>query len=199
MRRRKDGRIIDVSVTISPVRDSQGRIVGVSKIARDITAAKADQQTLLEREAHLQSVLDTVPDAMIVIDTRGIIQSFSSAAERTVRLFREGSSGMNVSMLMPEPDRGRHDGYLARYLATGERRIIGIGRLVVGQRRDGTTFPMELAVGEVRLGDKRFFTGFIRDLTERAADAAKIAGTASRTGPHGALHRAGRDGVHSGT
>jgi two-component system sensor kinase FixL len=163
----KDGQIIDVSVTISPVRDGKGVIVGASKIARDITAAKRDQKILLEREAHLQSVLDTVPDAMIVIDPSGVIQSFSSAAERMFGYSAKETFGRNVRMLMPEPDRGRHDGYLARYMTTGERRIIGIGRLVTGQRRDGTTFPMELAVGEVRLGEKRLFTGFIRDLTER--------------------------------
>ena len=173
-RRRKDGQIIDVSVTISPVRDSVGTIVGASKIARDISAAKKAQQMLLEREAHLQSVLDTVPDAMIVIDTRGIIQSFSSAAERMFGYSAQEASGRNVSILMPEPDRGRHDGYLDRYMETGERRIIGIGRLVVGQRRDGSTFPMELAIGEVRLGDRRLFTGFIRDLTEREQTQQKL-------------------------
>jgi two-component system sensor kinase FixL len=173
-RRCKDGHIIDVSVTISPVRDDEGAIVGVSKIARDITAAKSAQQTLLEREAHLQSILDTVPDAMIVIDPGGIIQSFSSAAERMFGYSATEAAGRNVSMLMPEPDRGRHDGYLGRYMETGERRIIGIGRLVAGQRRDGTTFPMELAVGEVQLGAKRFFTGFVRDLTEREQTQHKL-------------------------
>jgi two-component system sensor kinase FixL len=173
-RRRKDGRIIDVSVTVSPLTDEEGRIVGASKVARDVTAAKASQLALLEREAHLKSVLDTVPDAMIVIDTKGLIQSFSAAAEKTFGYSAAEAAGRNVSMLMPEPDRGRHDGYIARYLTTGEQRIIGIGRLVVGQRRDGTTFPMELAIGEVRLGEKRFFTGFVRDLTEREQTQQKL-------------------------
>ena len=173
-RRRKDGRIIDVSVTVSPLADEEGRIVGASKVARDITAAMASQQALLEREAHLKSVLDTVPDAMIVIDTKGLIQSFSAAAEKTFGYSAAEAAGRNVSMLMPEPDRARHDSYIARYLTTGEQRIIGIGRLVVGQRRDGTTFPMELAIGEVRLGEKRFFTGFVRDLTEREQTQQKL-------------------------
>jgi two-component system sensor kinase FixL len=173
-RRRKDGKIIDVSVTISPVVGASGQIIGASKIARDITQEKKAQQSLLEREAHLQSVLDTVPDAMIVIDTRGIIQSFSRAAERLFGYSAGEAAGRNVSMLMPEPDRGRHDGYLARYLDTGERRIIGIGRLVIGLKRDGTTFPMELAVGEVRMGERRFFTGFVRDLTEREQTQQKL-------------------------
>lgn len=173
-RQRKDGRIIDVSVTVSPLADEEGRIVGASKVARDVTAAMASQQVLLEREAHLQSVLDTVPDAMIVIDTKGLIQSFSAAAEKTFGYTAAEAAGRNVSILMPEPDRGRHDAYIARYLTTGEQRIIGIGRLVVGQRRDGTTFPMELAIGEVRLGEKHFFTGFVRDLTEREQTQQKL-------------------------
>lgn len=166
-RRRKDGEIIDVSVTVSPVFDDQGVLIGASKIARDITAGRIAEHALREREAHLQSVLDTVPDAMVVIDTRGIIQSFSATAEKQFGYRPEEVVGHNVSMLMPEPYRSQHDGYLARYLATGERRIIGIGRLVVGQRKDGSTFPMELAVGEMRSGERRFFTGFLRDLTER--------------------------------
>jgi two-component system, LuxR family, sensor kinase FixL len=173
-RRRKDGQIIDVSVTISPVTDLSGKISAASKIARDITAATKAQQLLQEREAHLQSVLDTVPDAMIVIDTRGIIQSFSATAQTMFGYGAEEAIGKNVSILMPDPDKSRHDGYLARYMTTGERHIIGIGRLVVGQRHDGATFPMELAIGEVRLENKRFFTGFVRDLTERQQSQQKL-------------------------
>ena len=129
---------------------------------------------LREREAHLQSILDTVPDAMIVIDTRGLIQSFSAAAERQFGWAGPEVLGRNVDMLMPTPYREAHDGYLLRYLTTGERRIIGIGRLVVGQRRDGSTFPMELAVGEMRVGESRYFTGFIRDLTERQQTETRL-------------------------
>lgn len=163
----KDGRLIDVSVTVSPVRDGDGALIGASKIARDVTASHAAQAALVEREAHLQSVLDTVPDAMVVIDTRGIMRSFSAAAEKLFGYRANEAIGRNVGILMPEPYRGQHDAYLSRYLATGEKRIIGVGRLVVGQRRDGSTFPMELAVGEMRSGERRFFTGFVRDLTER--------------------------------
>jgi two-component system sensor kinase FixL len=121
----------------------------------------------LAREAHLQSILDTVPEAMIVIDEFGNMQSFSSAAERLFGCKSADIIGKNIKMLMPEPYRTGHDGYINRYRKTGERRIIGIGRVVVGQRVDGSTFPMELAVGEMRSGDRQFFTGFIRDLTER--------------------------------
>lgn len=119
------------------------------------------------RQAHLQSILETVPEAMIVIDARGVMQSFSAAAVRLFGWTPEMAVGRNVSILMPAPYRSEHDGYLDRYMGTGERRIIGVGRIVVGQRRDGSTFPMELAVGEARVGDSRFFTGFVRDLTER--------------------------------
>jgi len=166
-RRRKDGEIIDVSLTASPLRDGFGRLVGASKVARDITAAKRSQTTLAEREAHLQSVLDTVPDAMVVIDTQGIMQSFSATAERLFGYTVAEAIGQNVKILMPSPYREQHDDYLGRYLATGERRIIGIRRIAVGQRKDGSTFPMELSVGEMRSGERRFFTGFVRDLTER--------------------------------
>lgn len=126
------------------------------------------------REAHLSSILDTVPEAMIVIDEAGIMQSFSSAAERLFGYSAAEALGKNVKMLMPSPYRESHDGYVQRYLTTGERRIIGIGRVVVGERQDGSTFPMELAVGEMRSGERRFFTGFIRDISERQQTEARL-------------------------
>ena len=115
---------------------------------------------------HLQSILDTVPDAMVVIDGKGLIQSFSAAAERLFGWRADEVIGQNVGALMPEPYRAAHDGYLERYHRTGERRIIGIGRVVVGARKDGSTFPMELSIGET-VGGEPFFTGFVRDLSER--------------------------------
>ena len=125
------------------------------------------QDGLISREAHLQAILATVPDAMVVIDDRGVIQSFSAAAERLFGYAAGEVQGRNVSMLMPEPYRHEHDGYLGRYMTTGEQRIIGVGRVVVGQREDGSTFPMELSVGEVALERKKQFIGFVRDLTRR--------------------------------
>ena len=126
------------------------------------------------REAHLSSILDTVPDAMIVIDEAGLMQSFSKAAERLFGYTAAEVLGRNVKILMPSPYRDDHDGYLRRYERTGERRIIGIGRVVVGERKDGSTFPLELAVGEMRSGNRRYFTGFIRDLTERQQAEARL-------------------------
>ncbi len=126
-----------------------------------------EPDALASESALLRSILETVPDAMVVIDHRGIVQSFSSAAERLFGYSPAEVCGHNVRMLMPSPYREQHDGYLERYLTTGERRIIGIGRVVVGLRKDGSTFPMELSVGEVNQNGHRLFTGFVRDLTER--------------------------------
>ncbi|MDX9999144.1 MAG: PAS domain S-box protein [Phenylobacterium sp.] len=136
-------------------------------LRRTVAHRERTLQELQQREAHLQSILDTVPDAMVVIDEKGVIQSFSAAAERLFGWSSGEAVGRNVSMLMPSPYREEHDSYMQRYLTTGERRIIGIGRVVVGERRDGSTFPMELAVGEMRSADTRYFTGFLRDLSER--------------------------------
>jgi two-component system sensor kinase FixL len=134
-----------------------------------------EQETAAAAEsAMLRSILETVPDAMVVIDQRGVIQQFSKTAERLFGWPAAEVCGQNVRILMPTPYREQHDGYMTRYLTTGERRIIGIGRVVVGQRRNGSTFPMELSVGEVNQGDRRLFTGFVRDLTERQRTRARL-------------------------
>lgn len=141
------------------------------KVAGDLLALT---DSLRAREAHLQSILATVPDAMIVIDARGMVQSFSAAAERQFGYRAEDVIGQNVKMLMPPPYRENHDSYINRYQRTGERRIIGIGRVVVGARKDGSTFPMELTVGEMKSNNAQFFTGFVRDLTERQLTEARL-------------------------
>ncbi len=147
----------------------RGELLRRARISATASATDADA-----RAAHLASILDSIPDAMIVIDEHGLIQSFSSAAERLFGYTAADVVGKNVKLLMPSPYREDHDGYLARYMRTGERRIIGIGRVVVGQRHDGSTFPMELAVGEMHVRSRRFFTGFIRDLTERQQTEARL-------------------------
>jgi two-component system sensor kinase FixL len=134
----------------------------------------AAARVLQERDAHLQSIFDTAPEAMIVISEAGIIQSYGAASERMFGWRPSEVMGRNINMLMPEPFRTQHDGYIQRYLTTGEKRIIGIGRIVVGQRKDGSTFPMELAVGEVHSANARFFTGFVRDLTEAQESEARV-------------------------
>ncbi len=144
------------------------------QLQRSRIRAAASTRDALAREAHLASILDTVPDAMIVIDEGGIVQSFSPAAERLFGYSAADMIGKNVKMLMPSPYRESHDGYIKQYLRTGQRRIIGIGRVVVGERKDGSTFPMELAVGEMRSSDRHFFTGFIRDITQRQQSEARL-------------------------
>jgi two-component system, LuxR family, sensor kinase FixL len=119
------------------------------------------------QEAHLRSILDTIPDAMVVIDVRGRILSFSAAAERMFGFSESDVLGENISALMPSPDRELHDSYLEHYIATGVRKMIGIGRVTTARHRDGSTFPIDLHVGEARIGNERVFTGFMRDLTER--------------------------------
>ncbi|WP_371135645.1 sensor protein FixL [Bradyrhizobium sp.] len=156
------------------VRDEAGVARHVSGIAFDINGEKQLEETLRTRENHLRSILDTVPDAMIVIDGHGIMQFFSTAAERQFGYSEDEAIGQNVSMLMPEPDRTRHDSYLARYQSTRERHIIGIGRIVTGKRRDGTTFPMHLSIGEMQSGGEPYFTGFVRDLTEHQQTQARL-------------------------
>ena len=120
-----------------------------------------------QAEAWSEAILESAVDAIITIDEQGIVQALNPAA---IRLFGHAPTeviGRNVSMLMPEPHRSEHDGHLERYRRTGERRIIGIGREVMGMRKDGTTFPADLAISEVVLGSHRIFTGIIRDISER--------------------------------
>lgn len=134
----------------------------------------ATKTALRAAEARLRSILQTVPDAMIIIDERGRIESLSTTAERLFGYSMEEIAGKNIKQFMPAPHREHHDDYLQRYLRTGERHIIGIGRVVVGQRKDGTTFPMHLTIGELRLADRHYFTGFIRDLTDQQLTESRL-------------------------
>lgn len=156
------------------VKDAEGKPSHLSGIVLDIDNEKGLEDALRSRENHIRSILDTVPDAMVVIDKYGVMQFFSNAAERQFGYNEAEAIGKNVSILMPEPDRSRHDGYLARYLATGDRRIIGIGRIVTGRRKDGTTFPMHLTIGEMQSAGEPYFTGFVRDLTEQQQTQARL-------------------------
>jgi two-component system sensor kinase FixL len=106
-------------------------------------------------EERLRSLLESAVDAIIVIDERGTIEAFNPGAERLFGYHKAEAIGRNVKMLMPSPDREQHDAYVSRYLATGQRRIIGIGRDVIGMRKDGTTFPVHLSVGEMVIGGVR--------------------------------------------
>jgi PAS domain S-box-containing protein len=164
---KKDGSVVSVS-TLWVARKSEDDVIhAVLQNNSDITGLKRAQDEIAAREAHLRSILDTVPEAMIVIDANGSVTSFSAAAAQLFGYRPEEVVGQNVKMLMPAPYRGEHDGYIGHYLRTGEARIIGYGRVVKGLTKDGAIFPMELAVGEARSDGQRIFTGFIRDLTSR--------------------------------
>lgn len=173
-RLRKDGSEFLAHVTMTALYDKEGELKGFGKVIRDVTDQRANERKLGASASHVRSILATVPDAMVVIDEAGRILSFSNAAERLFGYAEAEVIGSNVSRLMPSPDRERHDSYLRRYLDTGEKRIIGTGRTVVGLRRDGTVFPMELSVGEAISEGDRVFTGFVRDLTQRHAQDHRI-------------------------
>lgn len=134
------------------------------------TQSEHRDQTLTaleETASHYKAILETTVDAIITIDSHGLVQTFNAAAENIFGYRAEEVIGNNVKMLMPEPYHSEHDGYIGRYLKTGVPKIIGTGRQVNGLRKDGTEFPMDLAVSEVPLKDKRLFAGIIRDMTER--------------------------------
>jgi two-component system sensor kinase FixL len=170
----KGGRRFLVEANISSINDYYGKHIGFGQVVRDITEENLRAQQIEASEAQLRSILETVPDAMVTIDERGRVESFSKAAERLFGYRADEVIGQNVAMLMPADEAERHDGYLARYHATGERRIIGFQRRVMGQRKDGSIFPHELFVSEAYGGGRRFYTGFLRDLTEREAAQASL-------------------------
>ena len=167
VRIRKDGSRLDVSLGISPVYDLENRLMGISAIARDVTQRKKAEAALMESQARVHAIFETSVDAVITIDEHGIIESANPATERLFGYTTGEMIGQNVKMLMPAPYHDEHDQYLRNYLETGQKKIIGLGREVVARRKDGSTFPVDLAVSEVRFGNQRIFTGFIRDISER--------------------------------
>lgn len=163
-----------VECRMARLENLDGGVAGVVMTARDISDRELSARVVADGESLIHAILDTVPDAMVVIDEAGRITSFSAAAERLFGYAEADVLGSNVSMLMPSPHREAHDNYLLRYLQTGEKRIIGIGRVVEGIRRDGMVFPMELSVGDASAGEHRVFTGFVRDLSERVEAEAQL-------------------------
>ncbi len=125
------------------------------------------ESALLDSEERIRGILNTAVEGIITIDERGIVDSMNPSAEKLFGYRADEVIGKNVSVLMPSPYREEHDSYLGNYVRTGKAKIIGIGREVVGQKKDGSTFPMDLSVGEVRLAGGRLFTGIVRDITER--------------------------------
>lgn len=169
----RDGREFAVEVSLSPLHTGQGFPLAMATI-HDVSSRKQAEAALQESEARMRAIFDTAVDAIITIDEHGRLERLNGAAERMFGYAEAQVAGHNVAMLMPAPHRAAHDGYLAHFIATGQARVIGGGRRVEGLRRDGTVFPIELTVAEMRLGERRMFTGVVRDITERTlAEAGK--------------------------
>jgi PAS domain S-box-containing protein len=164
---RKDGRPFWNELVITPVHDASGKLTHFIGISQDVSQRLEMVAALKTSEMRLLSVLESVVDGIIVINERGVIETFNTAAEHIFGYLAKEVIGRNVSMLMPEPFQDAHHDYLRSYLETGRERIIGIGREVHGRRKDGSTFPMDLAVSPMFNGENRCFTGIVRDITER--------------------------------
>lgn len=151
------------------------------RVAAERAAADANQnaawRTANEQAARVQAIVAAATEGIVTINQQGVIETVNTAAERLFGYRAEELRGRNVSLLMPSPFREEHDGYIQRYLRTGQARIIGIGREVLGMRRDGSTFPIDLSVGEGFVDGVRFFTAIVRDVTERKEMQAKLAQT----------------------
>jgi PAS domain S-box-containing protein len=163
---RKDGSRFFASGVLSVILDEDGRLRGFTKIARDMTLQKQAEEAVREAAVRLKAIVDTAVDGIITIDESGVVESMNRAAERIFGYAVDEVVGGKVDVLMTDTDRGAHDQHLNRYLSTGQKKIIGTVREVQGRRSDGSTFPMELSVSETRLGDRRIFTGIVRDITE---------------------------------
>jgi len=164
---RADGQVIHLRVFGVVQRGEDGSPVHVIGLAQDATSAVNNEAALRLNEHRVRSILNTTVDAIITIDERGIIETYNRAAERIFGYEAEEVIGRPINLLMPSPYREEHDSYIRNYVETGDAKIIGIGREVKGQRRDGSSFPLELAVSEVRLEDRRIFTGVIKDVSDR--------------------------------
>ena len=163
----KNGQRLDVVMAGTPITDATGAVVAACLVVRDMTRRRRAERALGHSEARWRAIIDTAVDGIIVIDRHGHIESCNPAAERLFGYRADEMLGRNVSMLMPAPHSADHDGYIRRYLTTREPHIIGIGREVTAQRKDGATFPVHLSVAELNIDGEVKFTGIIRDLTDR--------------------------------
>ncbi|MCC7007428.1 MAG: PAS domain S-box protein [Acidobacteria bacterium] len=168
------GAAVQVAVSLSRLPAAGGAPAGVAVIVRDISDERRAARAMRASEARWRAIIESAVDGIVVCDRRGRIESFNPGAERLFGYRADDVIGRNVSMLMPEPYALEHDAYMARYLRTRQPRIIGIGREVTGRRRDGSTFPIHLSVGEAIIDGESKFTGIVRDLTDRVAMEMKL-------------------------
>ena len=158
-----------------PVYDAEGRPELLVNVSIDISKRKQAEQALREKEQRFRGIMENVAEGIVTVDEDGLIESFNPAAERLFGYAVDEVIGRNAAMLMPEPQSGLHDVDIRDYLRTGKSTIVGAGpREQRGRRKNGSTFPMEIAVNEVDLGDKRLFVGSLRDITDRAEAAAQL-------------------------
>lgn len=189
---RKDGTRFWGVVLITAIKDDDGKLIGFSKIMRDITERRAAEQSLRDNEVRLRTIVDSAVDGIITISATGTIESVNPAVERIFDYAADELIGQNIKKLMPSPYHDEHDGYLDNYRKSGVRKIIGIGREVLGRRRDGSIFPIDLAVSEVKLGDRRIFTGIVRNITERKRSEQSVRDSEAR---HRAIFETAVDGI----
>ena len=170
----KGNRLVHVSTAGTALRDATGRVTGAVAIVRDISEQKRADLDQQATDARWRAIIDSTVDAIVVIDVHGRIETFNRSAERMFGYTEAEMLGQSLNTLMPSPYREAHDGYVANYLRTGEQKIIGIGREVTCLRRDGSTLPVHLSVGEWQVGGERHFTGILHDLSPRMALEAQL-------------------------
>lgn len=164
---RKNGSILWVNTSTSVVKDANNKLDYLVKIINDISEQKKDEELILENDIKLKTILETILDSLLIINEKGIVQMANKATEKIFGYTVDELIGQNISILMPEPYASQHDSFIQKYLETGKKKIIGIGREVKAKRKSGEFFDCELSVSEWNFKNERFFTGTIKDISDR--------------------------------
>ena len=173
-RKRADGSEFEVDFSIHGLYSQDAELIAFLAVCEDVSQRQVMQQQLRRHGDHIQAIVQTVVDGIVSIDVRGIITAINPSTEKMFGYRGHELIGQNVKILMPEPYQREHDGYLDNYAKTGERKIIGLGREVVGLRKDRSVFPLDLAVSELGEGDEVGYVGVMRDITERKEAARAL-------------------------